>query len=47
MFWSVEAARDGGVWALAIEPEGRSASATILSIADDSTIRSSTTIVEP
>jgi hypothetical protein len=47
MFWSVEAAPDGGVWALAIEPEGRSASATILSIADDSTIRSSTTIVEP
>ncbi|HEX6868917.1 MAG TPA: hypothetical protein VF119_08930, partial [Candidatus Limnocylindrales bacterium] len=46
-FWSVVANPAGGAWALAIEPERRAASATILSIADDSTIRWSTTILEP
>jgi len=37
----------GGAWALAIEPERKAASATILSIADDSTVQWSTTILEP
>lgn len=47
MFWSMAVAPDGGVWALAIEPETRGYSATILAIADDSTVLYSTTIVEP
>ena len=47
MFWSVAAAPDGGAWALAIEPESHGASATILSIAADSAVRWSTTIVQP
>jgi hypothetical protein len=46
MFWSIEAGTDG-VWALAVEPEASGASATILSIAEDSTIRWKTTIIEP
>ena len=46
-FWSIAAAPDGGVWALAIEPESHGASATVLSIAADSTVRWSTTIVQP
>ena len=37
----------GGVWALAIEPEKTGYSATILSIADDSTVRYAATIVQP
>ncbi len=47
MFWSVTVNPTGGVWALAIEPEGKSASATILAIANDSTVRFRTTIVQP
>ncbi len=47
MFWSVTVNPSGGVWALAIEPERNSASATILSIANDSTVRFATTIVQP
>lgn len=46
MFWSLEAGTDG-VWALAVEPEASGASATILSIAEDSTVRWKTTIIEP
>ena len=46
MFWAVEPGRDG-VFALAIEPEVRGYSATILSIAGDSQVRWRTTIVEP
>ena len=47
MFWSLEVAPTGGVWALAIEPEKRGYSATVLAIAEDSTVLSTTTIVEP
>jgi hypothetical protein len=47
MFWSLAAGRDGGVWALAIEPESGGASATVLAIADDSTVLWSSTIVQP
>lgn len=47
MFWSLLVNPTGGVWALAIEPEKRGFSATVLGIAADSTVRSSTTIVEP
>lgn len=47
MFWSTVVATDGRLWAVAIEPETRGFSATILSIAKDSTVRSTTTIVEP
>lgn len=47
MFWSVVVAAYGGVWALAIEPEADDFSATILSLAEDSTVLWSTTIVEP
>jgi hypothetical protein len=46
-FWSVVVNPAGGVWALAIEPETPGHSATILSIANDSTVRFATTIVEP
>jgi len=47
-FWSVVVGSDGTAYALAIEPEsaGKS-SATILAIAPDSTVRYTTTIVEP
>jgi hypothetical protein len=46
MFWAVEPGRDG-VFALAVEPEVRGYSATILSIAGDSRVRWKATIVEP
>ena len=46
-FWSVLVAQDGTVYALAIEPEARSWSATILAIRPESTVIYSTTIVEP
>jgi len=46
-FWSVVGNPAGGVWALAIEPETHGYSATILSIASDSTVRFATTVVEP
>jgi hypothetical protein len=47
-FWSVVAGSDGTVFALAIEPEaGRKSSASILAIAPDSTVRWTTTIVDP
>jgi hypothetical protein len=45
MFWSMALGSD--VWALAIEPEKHGYSATILAIADDSTVLHATTIVEP
>ena len=47
-FWKTLVGSDGGVWALAAEPEGpESYSGTLLSIAPDSTIRGKLTIVEP
>ncbi|OGO57428.1 MAG: hypothetical protein A2Z32_04165 [Chloroflexi bacterium RBG_16_69_14] len=47
-FWSVVVGPDGTVYGLAIEPEtSSSSSATILAIAPDSTVRWTTTIVEP
>jgi hypothetical protein len=47
-FWSVVVGPDGTVYALAIEPESsRTSSASILAIAPDSTVRWTTTIVEP
>jgi hypothetical protein len=46
MFWALEPGREG-VFALAVEPEARGYSATILSIAGDSTVRWTTTVVEP
>jgi hypothetical protein len=47
-FWSVVVGSDGTVYALAVEPEaGASSSASILAIAPDSTVLSTTTIVEP
>ncbi|OGO57426.1 MAG: hypothetical protein A2Z32_04155 [Chloroflexi bacterium RBG_16_69_14] len=47
-FWSVVVGSDGTAYALAIEPEsGGKSSASILAIAPDSTVRYSTTIVEP
>jgi hypothetical protein len=47
-FWDMVAASDGGVWALAAEPEGTERySSTLLSIAPDSTVRGKLTIVEP
>ena len=47
MFWSMALAPSGGIWALAIEPESSGFSATILSIAEDSTILFAATVVEP
>jgi len=47
MFWSMAVAPDGGVWALAIEPETRGYSATVLAITDGGTVLYTTTIVEP
>jgi hypothetical protein len=47
MFWGLAVNSDGGAYALAIEPEGDIHSATIVAIADDSTVRYTTTIVEP
>lgn len=47
-FWSVVVGADGTVYALAIEPEPSDrSSATILGIAPDSTVRYTTTIVDP
>jgi hypothetical protein len=46
-FWSVVARPDGGVFALAIEPESPGVSASILSIARDSAVRYVTTIIQP
>jgi hypothetical protein len=47
-FWSVVVGPDGTAYALAIEPEsGGSSSATVLAIAPDSTVRYTTTIIEP
>jgi outer membrane protein assembly factor BamB len=46
MFWTMEPGRDG-VWALAVEPEARGYSATILAVSADSTVRWKATIVEP
>ncbi len=47
-FWSVVAGADGIAFALAIEPEaGGSASATVLAIDPDSSVRHTTTVVEP
>lgn len=47
MFWSIVAASEGGVWALAIEPEKHDLSATILRIASGSTVVGTTSVVEP
>lgn len=47
-FWSVVVGSDGTVHALAIEPEaGDAYSASILAIAPDSTVLSTTTIIDP
>jgi hypothetical protein len=46
-FYSILPASGGGLWALAREPEGNGSSATVLSIAEDSTVRWTTTVVEP
>ena len=47
-FWSVAVASDGTVFALAVEPEaGGTTSATILAMANDGTVLSRTTVIEP
>jgi hypothetical protein len=47
-FWSVVVGADGTAFVLAIEPESaRTSSASILAIAPDSTVRYSTTIMDP
>ena len=47
-FWSVAVGSDGTAYAMAIEPEaGATSSATILAIGPDSTVRYTTTIIEP
>jgi len=47
-FWSVVVGPDGTVYALAVEPESsRTSSASLLAIAPDSTVRYTTTIIEP
>ncbi len=47
-FWSVVVGADGTAYALAIEPEaGGGSSATIVAMAPDSTVRWTTTIIEP
>jgi hypothetical protein len=47
-FWSVTVGSDGTAYALAMEPEpGGTSSASILAIAPDSTVRWTTTIVDP
>lgn len=46
-FWDIVVGTDGGVWSLAVEPEAGGYSATLLSIAPDSTVRGRATIVEP
>ncbi len=47
MFWSMVVASNGLSWALAIEPEKQGYSATVLAIAEDSKVVSTTTIVQP
>ncbi len=47
MFWSMVVTPYGLSWALAIEPEKQGYSATVLAIAEDSTVLSTTTIVQP
>jgi hypothetical protein len=47
MFWSMAVGPDNMMWALAVEPEQDGHSATVLAIADDSTVLWSTTVVEP
>ena len=47
-FWSVVVGADGTAFVLAIEPESaRTSSASVLAIAPDSTVRYSTTIMDP
>ncbi|OGO57423.1 MAG: hypothetical protein A2Z32_04140 [Chloroflexi bacterium RBG_16_69_14] len=47
-FWSVVVGPDGTTYALAIEPEaGGKSSASILAVAPDSTVRWTTTIIDP
>jgi hypothetical protein len=47
-FWSVVVGSDGTAYVLAIEPESsRSSSASVLAIAPDSTVRYTTTIIDP
>jgi hypothetical protein len=47
-FWTVVVGPDGTAYALAIEPESsRTSSASILAVAPDSTVRYSTTIIDP
>ena len=47
-FWSVVVGSDGAVYGLAVEPEsGDTSSASILAIAPDSTVRYTSTIIEP
>jgi hypothetical protein len=47
-FWSVAVGSDGTVYALAVEPESsRTSSASILAIAPDSTVRYTTTLINP
>jgi hypothetical protein len=46
-FWGIVPGTDGGIWALAAEPESQGHSGTILSIAPDSTVRGRLTIAEP
>jgi outer membrane protein assembly factor BamB len=47
-FWSVVVGSDGTVYALAIEPEaGDTSSASLLALDPDSTVRWTTTIIEP
>ncbi|HET9455790.1 MAG TPA: hypothetical protein VFO78_00505 [Candidatus Limnocylindrales bacterium] len=46
-FHSIVPAPGGGIWALALEPEANGSSATVLSIAPDSTVRWTLTIAEP
>ena len=47
-FWSIAVGLDGTVYALAIEPEaGGASSASILAIDPDSTVRYTTTIIDP
>lgn len=46
-FWSIVVGEDGRTHVLAVEPEPVGSSATILSIAPDSTVESKVTIIEP
>jgi hypothetical protein len=47
MFWSVATAPYGLPWALAIEPEKNGSSATVVAIAEDSSVLWTTTVAEP